>query len=99
MQKRQEASVGRFEKLNFSQFNICIFSYYVINAISEVGVGRGEVNKNFISERLSSPSPTVHTALLACHRKSSSSCYKYTSGSPRQTSLSNASSTAHDTFL
>ncbi|KAF7638281.1 G_PROTEIN_RECEP_F3_4 domain-containing protein [Meloidogyne graminicola] len=84
MQKRQEASVG---------------SYYVINAISEVGVGRGEVNKNFISERLSSPSPTVHTALLACHRKSSSSCYKYTSGSPRQTSLSNASSTAHDTFL
>uniref|UniRef100_A0A915NB71 G-protein coupled receptors family 3 profile domain-containing protein n=1 Tax=Meloidogyne javanica TaxID=6303 RepID=A0A915NB71_MELJA len=86
MQRKQETSVG---------------SYYAINANNDTG-GGGEINKNFISERFSSPSPTIHTGLLACHRKSSSSCYRYMSGSPRQTSiagLSNASSTAHDTFL
>ncbi|CAK5078901.1 unnamed protein product [Meloidogyne enterolobii] len=86
MQRKQETSVG---------------SYYAINANNDTG-GGGEVNKNFVSERFSSPSPTIHTGLLACHRKSSSSCYRYMSGSPRQTSiagLSNASSTAHDTFL
>ncbi|CAK5019484.1 unnamed protein product [Meloidogyne enterolobii] len=86
MQRKQETSVG---------------SYYAINANNDTG-GGGEINKNFVSERFSSPSPTIHTGLLACHRKSSSSCYRYMSGSPRQTSiagLSNASSTAHDTFL
>nr|CAD2122181.1 unnamed protein product [Meloidogyne enterolobii] len=75
MQRKQETSVG---------------SYYAINANNDTG-GGGEINKNFVSERFSSPSPTIHTGLLACHRKSSSSCYRYMSGSPRQTSIAGLS--------